>query len=319
MTTPLVSVICLCYNHERFIAEALDSVLAQTYPSLEIIIVDDCSTDNSVAIIEAYCQKHPQLRFISTGHNRGNCAAFNMGFRASSGNFLIDFATDDVLLPDRIEKQVAAFTTLTPDYGVVYSDAEYIDDDSRHLSYHCKRDKEGNVTSFAPSGDIFSYLVARYFICPPTMFIRRAVLEELNGYDETLAYEDFDFWVRSSRHYKYYFLNEVTTKRRVHAHAMSRGWYKRGNRLLGSTIKVCEKAMALVQTPEEEAALVQRLKYEARQAYFTGNFREADTLLNMQKRLKPLPLPYRLLRMGTTYKVDLSLIRYIYYRLKYKR
>ncbi|WP_114781442.1 glycosyltransferase [Botryobacter ruber] len=319
MTLPLVSVICLCYNHERFIAEALDSVLAQTYPNLEIIIVDDCSTDNSVALIEAYCRKHPQLRFISTGHNRGNCAAFNMGFRASSGAFLIDFATDDVLLPDRIEKQVAAFTTVSADYGVVYSDAEYIDDDSRHLGYHCQRDAQGNVTSFAPSGDIFSYLVARYFICPPTMFIRREVLEELNGYDETLAYEDFDFWVRSSRHYKYYFLDEVTTKRRVHAHAMSRGWYRRGNRLLGSTVKVCEKAMALVQTPEEEAALAQRLQYEARQAYFTGNFTEAEILLNMLQLLQPLPPLYRVLRLFNKYKINLSSVRHIYYRLKYKR
>ena len=99
---PLVSVVCLCYNHARFLREALDSVLAQTYPNIEVIVVDDCSTDGSVSIIQEYIAKHPYIKFISTGHNRGNTTAFNMGWRASHGAYIIDFATDDALLPERV-------------------------------------------------------------------------------------------------------------------------------------------------------------------------------------------------------------------------
>jgi glycosyltransferase involved in cell wall biosynthesis len=172
---PLVSVICLCYNHERFIAEALDSVLAQTYPNLEIIVVDDCSTDYSVEVIEEYLRKYPQLTFISTGSNQGNTRAFNMGWRASKGALIIDFATDDVLLPDRVEKQVQAFLELDESYGVVYSDAEYIDDNTNHIGFHCARNKQGEVISFAPSGDIFQHLLGCYFVCPPTMMMKLAV------------------------------------------------------------------------------------------------------------------------------------------------
>lgn len=317
MSYPLVTIICLCYNHERFIKEALDSVMAQTYPNLEIIIVDDYSTDNSVEIIAAYCQAHPFIRFISTGSNKGNCAAFNEGWRSASGEFIIDFATDDVLLPDRVEKQVAAFQSVDESYGVVYSDALYISDDSKPIRNHYKRDKQGKLLSFAPSGDVFKELLSRYFICPPTMMMRHTVLEKLNGYDETLAYEDFDFWVRSSRFFKYLYLDRVTTKRRVHDASLSRGFYKAGSRLLTSTIIVCEKATGLVQNTEERNALVQRLKYEARHAYLTGNYSETERFIFILKELKALSISYKVLAFLSSRKFDLRFIRKVYYRLRY--
>ena len=314
---PLVSIICLCYNHERFLTEALDSVLVQTYSNLEVIIVDDCSTDNSAAVIEPYLQQHPQLRFISTGTNRGNTTAFNMGWRASSGEYIIDFATDDVLLADRVEKQVNAFLQLDDRYGVVYSDAEYIDDNSRHLNYHCTRNEKGGVTSFAPSGDIFRDLLSRYFICPPTMMIKRAVLEELGGYDETLAYEDFDFWIRSARSWKYFFLQDITTKRRVHSHSLSQGWYNKGSRLVASTVQVCQKAIQLVRTPEEKEAMAKRLQYEARHAYLTGHYEQAEEFLELLRQHAGLGAVYQAIHLLTKMKVDLSFLRKFYYKIRY--
>ncbi|MBF9252336.1 glycosyltransferase [Pontibacter sp. 172403-2] len=309
---PLVSVICLCYNHERFLAEALDSVLAQTYPNLEIVVVDDCSTDGSMDIIKHYLQKYPQLKFISTGQNRGNCTAFNRGWRASQGDLLVDFATDDVLLPDRVARQVDAFQRLDSSFGVIYSDAEYISDSGGHLYLHSSKYKA------APDGDVFAEVLRRYFICPPTMMMRRTVLEQLNGYDETLAYEDFDFWVRSARQYNYFYLPEPTTKRRLHAASLSRGWYAPGNHLLDATIKVCEKAARLVQTPAEEEALLIRVKYEVRHAYFSGNFTQASVLFNLLYQAAPsLPLAYTCIRLLNKYKINLSALRKLYYRIRY--
>ncbi|MDX5482914.1 MAG: glycosyltransferase [Hymenobacteraceae bacterium] len=316
---PLVSVICLCYNHARFIAEALDSVLAQTYPNLEIIIVDDCSTDHSVEIIEQYLRKYPQLTFISTGSNQGNTRAFNMGWQASRGQYIIDFATDDVLMPNRVEKQVQAFVHLDESYGVVYSDAEYIDDDSNHIGFHCKRNNDGEVVSFAPSGDIFKDLLGRYFICPPTMMMKRIVLNELGGYDESLAYEDFDFWVRSSRNYKYFFLADVTTKRRVHAHSLSQQWYKPGSLLVASTVKVCEKAARLIRTPEEKQALTKRLRYEARHSYLTGHYEQTERFLELMRNHAGLGPVYQTIKLLNKYKIDLGFLRKVYQNLRYKQ
>jgi glycosyltransferase involved in cell wall biosynthesis len=314
---PLVSIICLCYNHERFIAEALDSVLAQTYSNLEIIIVDDCSTDNSVAIIKNYLRQYPQLTFISTGTNQGNTKAFNMAWRASKGDYIIDFATDDVLLPERVAQQVQAFQQLDKNYGVVYSDAEYIDDEGGHVKYHCQRNAAGEVTSFAPSGDIFHHLLGRYFICPPTMMMKRQVLEDLQGYDEALAYEDFDFWLRSSRRYKYFFLDSITTKRRLHVHSLSQQWYKPGNKLVASTVVVCEKAVELVHSPEERAALTKRLQYEARHAYLTGHFQQAEQFLELLRHHAGLGPVYQTIHLLNKLKVDLGFIRRFYNRLKH--
>ncbi|GGG20164.1 glycosyltransferase [Pontibacter amylolyticus] len=312
---PLVSVICLCYNHERFIAEALDSVLAQTYPNLEIIIMDDCSTDNSVAVIQEYVRQYPQLTFLSTGTNQGNTRAFNLAWRASKGAYVIDFATDDVLLPERVAQQVAAFEKLDDTYGVVYSDAEYIDDEGRHVRFHYKRNQRGEVISFAPSGDIFQHLLGRYFICPPTMMMKRQVFEELQGYDETLAYEDFDFWVRSSRRYKYFFLDAITTKRRLHANSLSKQLYKPGDRQLTSTVLVCRKATKLVQSAGEKSALTRRLQYEARHAYLTGHYQQAEQFLDLLRQHAGLGPVYRTLHLINKLKVDLRFLRILYQKI----
>lgn len=311
--SPLVSVVCLCYNHAPFLRQALDSVLAQSYPNIEVVVVDDCSTDNSVAIIEEYLRKHPQINFISTGHNRGNTAAFNLGWRASRGEYIIDFATDDVLLQQRVAQQVAVFQELPSTYGVVYSDAEYISEAGAHLKYHYRRKPNGQLKDDAPSGDVFAALLGKYIICPPTMMVRRQVFEVLGGYDEALAYEDFDFWVRSARKYHYYYLDAVTTQRRVHSQSLSGGWYKPGNKLLASTVLVCQKAARLVKTEAEREALAARLRYEARHAYLTGNFKEAAQFLHILAAQDRMPVLYQLIRFLNEHQIDLGIIRRLYH------
>src|SRR6187455_35784 len=104
MNGPLVSVICLCYNQASFVREAVLSVIHQTYRDIELIIIDDASTDNSVEVISDVLKSHPSIKFIPLKKNVGNCKAFNMGYRLSRGQYLIDLAADDVLLPARIER-----------------------------------------------------------------------------------------------------------------------------------------------------------------------------------------------------------------------
>ncbi len=311
MSQPLVTIICLCYNHECFLREALDSVLAQTYANLEVIIIDDCSTDSSPQIIQEYIAENPQLRYISTGQNQGNTKAFNFGWKKAKGEFIIDFATDDVLLPDRVEKQVNQFQKLGSNYGVVYSDAGYINEKSEHLYLHSSRFKA------ASDGDVFADVLGRYFICPPTMMMRRAVLEQLEGYDESLTYEDFDLWVRSARNWFYSYLPEVTTQRRIHPKNLSQQFYTSDGRMLRSTIKVCYKATDLIRTEQEKKALVSRLRYEARHAYFTGHFPETEQFLALLHRVtKPGPM-YKILRFLNSRQIKLGFVRRLYYKLRY--
>ncbi|HYG39557.1 MAG TPA: glycosyltransferase family 2 protein [Cytophagales bacterium] len=283
---PLVSIICLSYNHKPYIKEALDSVLNQTHQNIEIIVVDDASPDGSAEEIRKYLRPFPQIKFIALAENIGNCKAFNIGFRESKGKYVIDFAMDDVLLPGRIEKQVEVFEKLPAHIGVVFSDVGFIDKESRSIGVHYKRDKKGNLLEHIPQGNVYKELLERYFISPPSMMVKREVLEKLEGYDETLAYEDFDFWVRSSRIYQFRFIDEIQTLKRIlpHSHG-SKFNQKRQHFMLESTLKVCEKAFQLNTSKEENKALAKRIRFHSRQALFTENYSLVKDFYHLLEKL----------------------------------
>jgi hypothetical protein len=124
-----------------------------------------------------------------------------------------------------------------------------------------------------PQGDIYQAILEKYFISTPTMLIKRSILEKLNGYDEDLSYEDFDFWVRSARICQYYYQDEVTTLKRILPHSHSSAFYQlQHNPHLQSTLKVCQKALKLNQTAAENAALAKCASYYLRQSFYTQNF-----------------------------------------------
>lgn len=283
-TAPLVTIVALCHNHAPFLREALDSIHNQTYPNLEVWLVDDASTDGSPAILREYAATHPAWHLLLIPANVGNCRAFNQAFFQSQGQFVIDFATDDVLLPARVAQQVAAFAAAPADVGVVYSNAELVAEDGKLLGLHHRPDAQGNLLPLPASGWVFGEVLRRYFISTPTMMMRRACLHQLGGYDETLAYEDFDFWVRASRHWQFLYLNEVTTRKRIHPRSMSSRAYRRHDPYLASTITVCEKALSLATGPAELAALAIRVRWEMRQAAWRGHHAEARALFALLRR-----------------------------------
>ena len=262
----LVTIVALCHNHAPFLREALDSIRAQTYPNLEVWLVDDASTDESAEILREYAARNPGWHLLLLPENGGNCQAFNLAFFCSKGEYVIDFATDDVLLPARVALQVAAFGAANASVGMVYSNCELIDETSHSLGLHHRADGRGGLMPTPASGWVFAEVLRRYFISTPTMMMRRACLESLGGYDETLAYEDFDFWVRASRGWQFLYLDEVTTRKRKHPRSMSARAYRRHDPYLASTTRVCAKALALTRTPAEYAALAVRLRSELRQA-----------------------------------------------------
>ncbi len=287
----MVTVVALCHNHAPFLREALDSVAAQTYPHLEVWLVDDASTDGSPAILREYAAAHPAWHLLLLPKNVGNCRAFNQAFWQSAGEYVVDFATDDVLLPDRLARQVAQFQGLDASYGMVYSNAELIDEQGRPLGlHHCPGEPARRQPA---SGWLFADVLARYFISTPTMLMRRACLAALGGYDETLAYEDFDFWVRASRDWQFDYLDAVTTRKRQHPRSLGARAYRRRDPLLLSTLAVCQKALALCRTPAERAALGRRLRWELGQAlryrHWAGARRAARLLARLYGPAGPRP------------------------------
>ncbi len=255
---PLVTVICVCYNHAHYVCEALDSVANQTYSNLELIVIDDGSTDGSGKVIKKWMVNHPDATLILNGKNLGYCKTFNKAYRLSKGEWLIDLSADDVLMPDRVEKGIKLFANAGDDVGVIFSDAQYIDEQGNPLRFHSERFPHKII----PQGDLYKDVIQRYFICSPTMMFRRSVLDVLQGYDESLAFEDFDFWVRASRNFKFIYSPEVLVKKREVSTSMSKKQFERSSPQRWSTLAVCRKIMKLNTTPDENKALKQRLIYE---------------------------------------------------------
>ena len=260
---PLVSIICLCHNQTEYVTEALDSVLRQTYPYIELIVVDDASTDGSKKTIQKYVQSH-QLQFIDLKERRGNCKAFNQGYNSSSGRYVIDLAADDILMSDRVEKGVATFRE--KGVGVEFCNVLNTDAMGNSLGTHFKDNDN------PPEGDLYEMLIQRYIVSTPGMMISREVLEDLNGYDEALSYEDFDFWIRSSRKYTYGYTKEVLVKKRHVTHSLSERQFQFASKDQQSTLVVCQKIKQLNQVVSEDRALRRRCLYEIKNCIRTGNF-----------------------------------------------
>ncbi|GAB3325733.1 hypothetical protein GCM10027299_24220 [Larkinella ripae] len=269
---PLVSVICTAYNHERFISASLHSVLDQTYSAIELIVVDNNSTDGTVNRIEELMRNHPAIQLIRNSENVGICRAFNQGLKLAKGRYVIDLSADDVMHRDRISRQVAGFERLPGDYAVIFGNAAFIDENNQLTGYHYPVDQRGQATINVPSGWVFKEILASYFVSTPTMMMRRDVLESLGGYDESLSYEDFDFWVRTARSYRYCYQDEVLTSKRMVRKSLSTQFQDRNNALLGSTLTVCYKAFDQCQSPEEYGALAGRIRWFIRQCFYTEQF-----------------------------------------------
>lgn len=314
---PLVTVVCLCHNHKPFVRQAVESVVTQSYRPIQIIVADDASRDGSTEEIEKLSAEYPELECLLIVENIGNCRAFNRAYALAKGDYIIDFATDDIMLPDRITKQIQMFRGLDQSVGVVYTDATYIDESGKFLRHHFPYLFYKKLIVNIPQGDVYSNLVSTYFIASPTMMVRREVLDRLGGYDENLSYEDFDFWVRSSRDYKYAFLNESLTQIRKVKQSMSTGWYVPGDKQLHSTYLVCKKIQQLNRTREDHLALVKRVRYELRQSILSQNYSEANNFMIMLRELRGVRNVDKNLFTLNKFKIPLSPLRRLYHWIRY--
>ncbi len=284
---PVVTVICISYNHAPYIKEALESLFNQTYDNLEIIIADDASTDLSQEHIKNYIQGKEQIQLIAHQTNLGYTRTFNEAFVKATGDFIVDFALDDVMEPDFIESGINRFEEAGNSFGVTFSNANYINQESELIGNHNEILRGKGLLNKVPQGDIFEMVLKRYFICTPSMIIRKSVLDRLGGYDENLAYEDFDFWVRSSRFIGYAYIDKTLIHKRKLTSSMSAQQYKsQENQQLEATLKVCRKALHLCKTQAEHKALIERVRYELGQCLTSKVFDIGEGFYDLLKSLK---------------------------------
>ena len=271
---PLVTIICLSYNHEKFVMETLNSVVNQNYSPIELIIVDDCSLDTTKTIIEDWLLSHPEVQFIANEINLGNTKSFNNALKITKGDYIIDLAADDLLVPNGISMQVNAFKNSSfKNLGIVYGNAEIINENGSFNSYYFPIDANGNVISKRKTGDIYaSVLSTGDSICSVSTLIKKDVFDFLGGYDETLGYEDLDSWVRASREYEFDFIDAVLIKKRIVSNSLGTDFFKKNNKINVSTYKILRKALKLNRSKEEDLALQKRVHYEIIHSFKNKSF-----------------------------------------------
>ena len=274
---PLVSVICLCYKHEKFVIEDLNSVINQTYKNFELIIVDDCSTDNSVSIIEKWLIDKPKIKFIANKKNFGNTKSFNLAFKLSKGEFIIDFAADDILYPNFINFLSYKFETSTfKNLAIVYGNLELIDENKKHIAYYFPVNENLKRLNPEPIGDIYIGLLnLDNNVCSVSSMFKRSIYEEFNGYDESLAYEDYDFWIKVSRKYNFDFIDEIIMQKRELLTSLSAHRYKRFNKKTRNfnltTYRIVLNILKLNQNKAENIAVLKRIHHEMNIVFRTLN------------------------------------------------
>jgi glycosyltransferase involved in cell wall biosynthesis len=217
---PLVSIIAICYNHSKYLVETLNSIKNQTYANIELLIIDDHSTDNSVEVIQNWIVKNnSNCKFIAHQKNQGLCKTLNEALDVVEGEFYQGVACDDILQLEKIEIQINDFRLCNEEYCVVYSDAYIIDNEANLLYGRFIQRYKPKLTKL-PSGNILNELLNSNFIPAMSVLIKTNIVKELGGYDENITYEDYDLWLRISRKYKFYYSDYVSCKYRLHNNNM---------------------------------------------------------------------------------------------------
>lgn len=210
MAMPLVSVVIPTYNHARYILAAVDSVLSQSYPNLEVFVIDDGSTDETGKILRPYLSK---VNYICK-QNGGTPSALNVGLSVATGKYICWLSADDIFMEDKIAKQVALMES-DPNLGFSYTSFVVID---------AYGSKQYNVQSAFCSDkrEMVAKLMEGCFINGSSVIMRRSALATTGCFDESLPQaHDYDLWFRFLRHYSCGFLDEVLLGYRWHGKNMS--------------------------------------------------------------------------------------------------
>ena len=211
--TPLISVIIPVYNGDRYIVQAVESALSQTFTNLEIIVVDDGSTDRTQQVLQSYFDR---IRYIYQ-ENQGVAAARNMACQLAQGEFLAFLDADDYFLPSKLEKQLACFDH-DPALDMVQTGWLMVDETGKDIS-------EMKLWQQAPKLDLESFIIFKC-VRPSAMMLRRKWWEKLGGFNDNFPLaEDLDFALRLAlKGCKAVWLEEILTCYRQHnSNIMSSG------------------------------------------------------------------------------------------------
>jgi glycosyltransferase involved in cell wall biosynthesis len=202
--SPKVSIVTPTYNRAGFIGEAVESVLAQTMPDWELLIVDDGSTDMTREVLAPY-QADPRIHYLYQP-NQGQSIARNNALEKARGNYVGFLDSDDLWCADKLERQLELFES-HPDVNIVHGDESMIDDQGQEISRE-------NMQRY--SGQITLHLLADNSVSITTALVRRVCFDEMGGFQASHGVaDDYDLWLRFSARYRFHYEPGIVAAYRV--------------------------------------------------------------------------------------------------------
>lgn len=229
---PKVSVVIAAYNCSPFILQSIESVLAQKYPFLEIIIVNDGSTDATAKRLEAY-RRHPLIKLFHQAQ-RGQGWTKNRLIRTARGKYIALFDADDIMLPGRLQKQADTLDN-SPLFGACYGKGKIVDMHLRPIKDELYGNEFGKPIE--KNWDLLQTLML-----PGTLMFRRSIAEKIGGYNAELDYSaDTDFMLRLAEHTRLLFLNEPLILYRRHKDSASHKEAMRREELIARRMAIARR------------------------------------------------------------------------------
>lgn len=218
---PLVSVLIPAFNRAAYIHETVESVLSQNYENIELIVIDDGSTDGTYEILAQYAEDGKITLLTHPGRdNRGQAASLNLGLQSARGDYVAILDSDDLFLPGKIEVQ-ANYLNRHPDVGLVYGMGEGVDGEGHWLyDIHSPDHVEPN--------DPNAVLLDCYFLLPQNALVRRSVYEQVGLFEERFrAAQDHDMLIRIAENTRFAFIPKKLFQYRRHGDSISSNGQRR--------------------------------------------------------------------------------------------
>nr|MDQ3283482.1 glycosyltransferase [Acidobacteriota bacterium] len=198
---PLVSVLMAAYNHEKYVEDSVRSIFAQTYPNLELIVIDDGSRDRTPDILRRLAAESPIPMRLEVQSNVGTTRTMNRAFSLANGEIIAFSASDDRLLPHHVETLVNAYLAAPPETGLVFGDM-YVIDEAGNRTERIFR------TATPRDGWVYEdFLLRRCMVPGLAAIVPAKVFREVGGYNEGSQIDDIEFLTRIARHHPFLFVN----------------------------------------------------------------------------------------------------------------
>lgn len=207
----MISIIIPAYNSAKFLPETIESILKQSYRSYEIIIVDDCSTDNTNEVLKPFGKN---IRYIRSKKNSGAAITRNRGIELAQGEFIAFLDADDIWLPDKLEQNIECFE----------ADKEVAFVFSQHVNLRDEKSMAKLAKTNLPSGNIFKKLYCRQnFVLTSTVIVRKEVFDKVGLFDDKLPNcQDWDLFLRIAFYFKSKAINKPLVQYRLIADSLSK-------------------------------------------------------------------------------------------------